>query len=213
MPFYRNIKEAFSQQAAYIHTALENIQPAQWEAPTRLEGWTVYTLAAHLLRMPKTIADFTDDDFAEDMPNKDAVDYWDYSGPEAAEGNTKRTLQIADTTSPETIATDFARAVEAAQKIMHLVPANEVLNTNRGFLQFADYVWTRVLELTVHSLDLADALGKPVELDPEAVKLTVFVLERLLAEPRPMELKDDVEFMEAATGRKKVPGVYIPAFS
>jgi hypothetical protein len=72
--------------------------------------------------------------------------------------------------------------------------------TFAGTLSLADYLATRVVEVCVHTLDLADALGL-AEAEPpgEAAMLSVWVLGALAAEPSPAVL------LRALTGRVPLP--------
>jgi len=56
---------------------------------------------------------------------------------------------------------------------------NPVITTLGGGMRLQDYLRTRVLELTVHSLDLADSLGLAYEFPTEAVQMTLDDLGRI----------------------------------
>ncbi len=70
----------------------------------------------------------------------------------------------------------------------------------------------RIVELSVHSLDLAPAIRQAPILNAEAQAFTVRVLEALLDRPRSCGFQDDLTFIEAATGRLPGSGLSIPAF-
>jgi len=68
-------------------------------------------------------------------------------------------------------------------------------------------VKTRVLEIAVHGLDLADALGRPPWITPGGAAITRAILEGLLGGAPPPGLEwDDVAFIEAGTGRRPLTG-------
>ena len=54
-----------------------------------------------------------------------------------------------------------------------------------GAIRIADYLATRCVELTVHSLDLADALERPVPLDPDALAVASRLLAQVFAATAP----------------------------
>lgn len=70
-------------------------------------------------------------------------------------------------------------------------------------LRLDEYVKTRVLEMTVHGLDLADALGREPWTTSSAADVTREILVALLGRTHPPELGwDDVAFFDTATGRR-----------
>lgn len=80
----------------------------------------------------------------------------------------------------------------------------ELLTTLAGGMRLSDYLPTRTLELTVHSLDLAAALDEPVDLPPTAAAQTLRIVADLaVSDGRAAAL------LLAATGRASLP----PGFS
>ena len=72
--------------------------------------------------------------------------------------------------------------------------------TPTGTLALADYLATRVVELTVHTVDIAVAIGLEDAEPPRAAsRVTVQVLAELAAEPSPSRL------LRALTGRAALP--------
>ena len=79
-------------------------------------------------------------------------------------------------------------AVEAA-------PPGAVCVTGAGTLSLGDYLGTRVVELTVHTLDLAAAVGVEAEPPEAAARVSLIVLSALAAQPSSAVL------LRALTGR------------
>jgi hypothetical protein len=68
---------------------------------------------------------------------------------------------------------------------------------------FDEYLKTRVLEITVHRMDLEDALGRKGWGTDLAVSIVDDILEGLLGEQPPSDLEwDVVDFIETGTGRR-----------
>ena len=66
-----------------------------------------------------------------------------------------------------------------------------------------DFLKTRVLEVTVHRMDLEDALGRKGWGTDRAVSIVDDTLEGLLGEQPPSELEwDVVDFIEVGAGRR-----------
>lgn len=94
------------------------------------------------------------------------------------------------------------------------LPAETWVQIHFGTIRIDELVAARLVELVVHSLDLARAVGQQPRLDPVAQNVTVNIFTALLEGPRPIELVDDILFIEAVTGRVPYPAVVVPgAFS
>jgi hypothetical protein len=69
-------------------------------------------------------------------------------------------------------------------------------------MRIDEFVRTRVLEFSVHGLDLADALGSAPWLTPGGEAVTVGILAGLPGGPIPASLAEDpVGFIDKGTGR------------
>ncbi len=212
MQDYEIIKQAFTNQSALVLEGLNRLEPAQWDAPTRLEGWTVYTLVAHMLRVPQVVVTYASQAVST-APVVDRLSYWNFNGQEIAAGVTERALQSGASTTRADMAQTFAATRQAALDTLERIALTTVISSAYGAIRFGEYLVTRILELVVHSLDLNAALPSIVKLDQQAVALTVASLEGLLNQPRSAEMTDDIQFIEAAAGRIKHPSMVIPAFT
>lgn len=130
---------------------------------TRLPGWTVTDLLAHLTGTVRRLADALDR-AAPSRATVELVDY--YTGPDVAE--------------PEP-APDLAAAVAAARSALANVPANRLVRVGAGDLRLTDYLVTRVVEAVVHGLDLPE----PVSPDRAALRVTAQLLADTLAARHP----------------------------
>ncbi len=213
MQDYAIIKQAFTHQSALLLDTLNRLETAEWEAPTRLEGWTVYTLVAHMLRVPQTVVGYAAQT-VDSEPVVDRITYWNFDGRPAGPGITERALQNAAATTPENMAQTYAEARLKALHTLEMVELTTVISSFHGPIRFGEYLVTRLVELVAHSLDLQASLSYlKVPLDENAVKLVVQTLEGLLKQPRPASLSNDIDFIEAATGRVRREGIVIPAFT
>jgi len=82
-----------------------------------------------------------------------------------------------------------------------------------GRVRLDRYLATRVVEACVHGLDLRDALNAPPTPTPVALRVTVWGFEQALerrGSVRPLDLADDVAFIEAATGRRSSSDPNLP---
>jgi len=76
--------------------------------------------------------------------------------------------------------------------------------------RFDQAIASRVLELTVHGLDLASAIGSTVRPAPAALTVTGAILDERLDGERPSDLGDDYAWVLAATGRAPHPDTRLP---
>ena len=56
------------------------------------------------------------------------------------------------------------------------IPDNAILGVPVGGMRLVDYLPTRVFELTIHTLDIASAIGKEVEPPPAAMEITLYLM-------------------------------------
>ena len=103
---------------------------------------------------------------------------------------------------------DPAGAVaQIAERVLALVDAQtgaELVTTLAGGMRLADYLPTRTFELTVHTTDLATALGEAPDVPPAAAEQALQVIaEIVVADGRAAPL------LLATTGRQGLP----PGFS
>ena len=82
-----------------------------------------------------------------------------------------------------------------------------------AWTRFDQGLATRVVELTVHGLDLAAAIGSTTLMSPEALAITGQILDERLDGSRPTGLDDDARWVAAATGRAPHPDPRLPVLS
>jgi uncharacterized protein (TIGR03083 family) len=180
---------------------LEQQPEAAWHQPTRLPGWDVTVLVAHLARGVGRIAAYGATPLDE-PPQRDRVSYLRYDAAGMAGDVTARAYEAAQGATPTSLLAALRDAVpEARATAVRLTPAT-VIPSAIAPITLVEYVPTRLLEACIHGLDLREALGAPLSPTPDALTSTVATLEGLLAAPRPAALADDVAFVEAATGRR-----------
>ena len=191
LPAFREASDAFI-------SVVTGIDPEQWSAPG-LGEWTVLELAAHASRAYTTIADYLAPHGEIDVDS--AADYFRRAMPDAevnasiAERGRVEGAQLAS----DPVALVEARAA-ATFVAIEQAPVGSVCVSRGGTISLGDYLATRVVELSVHTLDLADAVGLDrFEVPPSAAKVAVSVLAALASQPSPSVL------LRALTGRVPLP--------
>ncbi len=101
-------------------------------------------------------------------------------------------------------ASDWAGALAAAraeaERALAAADPDALVATRHGAMAQREQVAVRVLEVTIHHLDVRAALALGPEATPSAGRLAQDLLERLLEGPRPRNL-GRTRFLRAATGR------------
>jgi uncharacterized protein (TIGR03083 family) len=173
---------------------------------TRCVEWNVKQLLAHMYwgikRAQRSLTEPAPPD-----ADTNSVSYWRSYDPEGdAPDIAERARDLAR--GYETGA-DLAKAwgemwrgvVESAAR----EDRGRIVSTWGPTLTLDDFLKTRVLEVTVHRMDLEDALGRKGWGTDRAVSIVDDTLEGLLGEQPPSELEwDVVDFIEVGAGRRSL---------
>ncbi len=189
---------AFREASEWFLSVLRTIDDDQWGSPA-LGEWTVLELAAHASRAYATVADYLAP--RGDIDVGSAAEYFRRAMPDAA---VNADIAERGRTEALALADDPVRSIEArAAQTFALIedaPVGSVCISRGGTIALGDYLATRVVELSVHTLDLADAVGlENAEPPPMAAHVAVSVLGALASSPSPSVL------LRALTGRVPLP--------
>jgi uncharacterized protein (TIGR03083 family) len=190
--------DAFRQECRAVDKTLAVVPPDAWAYPA-LGSWSVAELVAHLARGVSRITDYVDRPVPEDAVFVDRVTYWDQGGVDPAD-IAARAVQAAREVDAETLPALFTEGWGADSELAATLPADRGIVSVRGPIRLDEYVATRVLEVTIHHLDLRIALDQPPSPTAAAGEETMKLLERRLGGPRPRNL-GRVRFLQVATGR------------
>jgi uncharacterized protein (TIGR03083 family) len=174
-----------SRQHALVDATVAALPPESFDLPTRLEGWRVAELVAHLgLDMAAVCRYLTGAPAPAPRAEIDAADYALACAAGASRVDEQVRLMTEDAGPAELRAHVHERRLEADDAAA-AAAATFVLPTRLGAIALTDYLATRCVEATVHSLDLAAASATAPALDDEAVAVTVKVLVAALARRAP----------------------------
>ncbi len=189
---------AFRDASDWFLSVVRVVGPDQWSGPG-LGEWSVLELAAHASRAYTTVVEYLVPSGEIDVES--AADYFRRAMPDAGIN-----ADIADRgrTEGAALADDPVAAIErradATFELIERAPIGAVCVSRGGVIALGDFLATRVVELSVHTLDLADALGlEETEPPPAAARVAVQVLGALASEPSPSVL------LRALTGRLALP--------
>jgi uncharacterized protein (TIGR03083 family) len=152
-----------------------------FDRPTRLGDWRVAELVAHI-GMPHLPGLLT---AASASTAEIDVLGWAAGCAPAAAAVDERARSMTDEARPAELYTLVHETRLAAAKALGDVAPDFVVPARFGAMPLTDYLASRCVELTVHSLDLAQALDADISLDPEATAVAVRLLAHVLATTAP----------------------------
>ncbi|OLF15480.1 maleylpyruvate isomerase N-terminal domain-containing protein [Actinophytocola xanthii] len=183
------VRQAWEQWAK-VGAGLSDVE---WARPTRLTGWDVLTLYAHVARSVEVLAGLLDEPLPGTAPERaDASAYFaSFAGVrEQAARQVDAVARRAAAAGPAPLVASLAGDGPAV--LDRAEAAGEVtVGTVGGTIALPDYLLTRLVEATIHLLDLRHAVPGPGPA-PEAVDRVVDVL---------VGIAGPVAFVESATGR------------
>ncbi|MCT9079687.1 maleylpyruvate isomerase family mycothiol-dependent enzyme [Streptomyces fulvoviolaceus] len=176
------IRTAILAQFGNVRQAVRALTDEQLALPTRLEGWTVRDLAAHISMAVETVSRNLD----RDEPPKPELTLLDWPFATAS-----RAGDIADGTRDLAAANPdldalYARTEERLTQKLAQAPGDRVLAARTGAMTLADYLVTRTVELVVHTDDLNAAVpGLDIPYDRQALAACTRLLADALAAKAP----------------------------
>ena len=172
--------------------------------PTRCPPWDVRVLVGHMVRDLDRVLTYLGD-AAPEMAISDAATYFrSYDpraeGPRIAAGSVEAAERYA---SPAALVEGFDSTLRRCLEEAARAGPARVLATRLTSIRLDEFVKTRILEMGVHGMDLAAALGRRPWLTPAAASVVLSMLVGLLgADPAPALGWSDLTFIETATGRR-----------
>jgi uncharacterized protein (TIGR03083 family) len=172
-----------SRQHALIDATVMQLSPQELELPTRLDGWRVAELVAHVGLDMAAVPRYLSGAPAA-MAELDAADYALACAAGASGVDERARLMTEEARPAELRSLVHERRIEADQSAARAM-ASFVVPARIGSIGLSDYLATRCVESTVHALDLAAALGREPALDGAAVGISVKVLAAALVRRAP----------------------------
>ncbi|KAK1178352.1 maleylpyruvate isomerase N-terminal domain-containing protein [Streptomyces sp. NBS 14/10] len=200
------VLEAFRLEAGELTKAVAGLSEAEWDRPTRCEPWSVRELLGHV-RVVTAWLPLMLGTPAPDSAEVTAVEYYRPDDRFSPQTNTTRidlarnhAAQCADGAA---LADGFAATWQQVDRLCRDQPENRVVRTRHGdAMLLSEFLITRVVELAVHGLDVAEALGCEPWLTAEAGTV---VRELLLGSGQLAAVRelgwDEPTFLRKATGR------------
>ena len=198
----QQLLEALREEVNTLASVMLTLTKSQFNAPTNCPPWTVEELLAHIGtgvgRVPAMLAGP-----APRRAEVDAAGYFRSDHRYSAEVNAARlaSAQAEAAGGGRHVTEELLRNLRATLVAAADQPADRTVLTRHGDPMTLDgFLVTRVVEVGVHGLDLADALDRP----PWLVAPAASIIERLLGgAPNGV---DRVSFIREATGRRPPTG-------
>ncbi len=193
------VRDAFEHGASTFLDVLRAVSADQWDQPAALGELSTRELAAHTLRAFITVEGYLVAEPKTDRVLADAGEYYTaaLSDPSVHESVATRARQAG-----EQLIDPVGESEVTVTRVLALVAAtanDEPVNTFFGQMTLTEYLATRVVELGVHTLDLARATGQPTELHSDTAAVVLSVL---------MQLASPTHLILALTGRQSLPDDY-----
>lgn len=187
------------------------LDEADFARPTRLPLWNVKELVGHMWRDMDRLR-FGLATEAPAAADTDAVSYWRRYDP-AADGPAiaERSREVAAgfATGAELVTSFMANWTDGLDAARAEAP-DRVIVTWGPALRLDEFLKTRILELGIHGLDLADALGVQAWLTPGAAEVVRSIFDMLLgaeplgAEPPAALGWSDAVYLDTGSGRRRL---------
>ena len=194
-----DLNHAFSEQGDRLKAVVDDVD--EISAPTRLPGWSAGVMIGHVSSAIEALWRWDGAGSGEGI-ELDAVSYWQ---PVAAfaDGSSEWAIRYAADRSEAELREGLVTAIDRAGSHLEEAASESIVVLPMGgaWLRFDQFLATRILEMTVHGLDLAAAGRSDVRPGLRSIGVTAAILDGCLDGSRPSDLTDDVSWVEAATGR------------
>ena len=168
-------KQAFLQAGTFFVDTVDKIGPGQWDEPA-LGSWNVRDLVGHTSVSFARLAEFCQQ--RADRINITSAAHHYHVGLAVPGANDA--IAEKGKESGQRLGDNAAQVIRAAFNetvmVLESVPDDTAIAYPNGGIKLEHYIETRVLELTVHTLDILAATGIEMEPPREALSCTLHVL-------------------------------------
>jgi hypothetical protein len=174
-------REAFLEAAAYSAELLSRPEVAtRWTNPSVLAEFSVAGLAGHLLRGLKTVESYLDQPEPDGEPISAAAYFHALAPPADIDAPTNRTIRErgdeAAAAGPLEVAVEAARLTARLADRLETEPGSRKLLVGGDLvLRVDDYLRTRIVELVIHSDDLAASVGEGTTADSPSTATSIAI--------------------------------------
>ena len=195
-------RQAFRDAAQFFGEVVARIPDGQWDAPG-LGVWSIRELVSHTNRTMLAIERYAAEPAAP-VEVSSAAEYYRLAlappdiHARIAEGGTRAAEALSG--HPADLVKGTVQRVTA---LVESLPDTHPMQTQVGVMRLDDYLRTRVLELTVHTLDVCRSAGLTAAAPPSALRQTLYLIVELA-----VDRGAGAELTMAATGRGPLPSQF-----
>ncbi|MFC4035924.1 sterol carrier family protein [Streptomyces polygonati] len=176
--------DALIAQVGHVRAAVRGLTDGQWGADSGLPGWDVRLLVVHIVRQVEALRVILAEEPAPAGAKPIGLDAWTRSTAGIADRLDASTRAAAEVTADPVAALDAEAELLGGQRAAAL-RTDRITARPFGGMRALDFTVTRLVELVVHSDDLARATGAEVTLDRQALAAVVRLLADALATKAP----------------------------
>jgi uncharacterized protein (TIGR03083 family) len=174
------VRQALIGQVEAVATAAHALTEEQCARPSGLPGWDVHRLLVHIALQIDAVPRYLAGPESKAPAPEVDLPAWAASTSRGAAELDRETREEADRSSSGAARVD--EAVAQLEPVLESAVRGDLLIPHgAGAMRMLDFTVTRLVELVVHSDDLARATGSPVTFDRQALAATVRVLTDTLA--------------------------------
>ena len=198
--------DALAAEGAKTSAFLRGLDAPDWKAPTRCPPWDVRDIVVHMAGMMEGVGRTALQKPLSIPAVKNRVTWWDYD-IEEDQAATREWVEESSARMPEGPLYDrwqasLDRALPAV--VASLGSGDPVVRPGDNPILMSEFIATRVLEITIHTMDARDAFGLGPDPSPEGLEITLGILAtRLGADPRALGFEAS-DFILLATGRRPI---------
>jgi uncharacterized protein (TIGR03083 family) len=201
------VLEAFRAEAQAFSQVVAGLSEDEWDLPTRCEPWSVRELLGHV----RVVIAWVPGMLATAPPVRAEVSAAEYYRPDDRFGPQTNAARIslaqeyaARQASDAAFVQDWTATWQRVDELCQAEPANRLVRTRHGdAMLLSQFLVTRVVEIAVHGLDVADALGREPWLTPQAAAVVMDLLLGPGQEAAAQQLDwNRSQFLRKATGRE-----------
>lgn len=196
--------DALAAEGARTSAFLLGLDAPDWKAPTRCPPWDVRDLVVHMTGMMEGTGTISLQEPLATPPVKNRVTWWDYD-IEEDQAETREWVEESSARMPEGPLNErwqaaLDRGIPAVTALLR--DGDPVVQAGDNPILLSEFIATRVLEITIHTMDVRDAFGLGPDPSPEGLAVTLGILAtRLGADPQAMGF-DGPDFVLLSTGRR-----------
>jgi uncharacterized protein (TIGR03083 family) len=168
-------KEAFRQAAQFFAETVEKIRPSQWDE-SALGVWTVRDLVGHTNASFARVVEFSQTR-ADKVDVASAAQHYHVSlSAEGIDDVIAERGRAAGQGLGDDVPAMIRTGMQESLAVLEATPDGAIIMYPNGGIKLEHYLETRVLELTVHTLDILAATGIEIEPQREALSCTLHLL-------------------------------------